>query len=510
MEHILLSLITFSPLLGILLIALLPKEKGGVIKGTGMIVALVPLLLALYLYGSFDLSESGNQFTEKADWFSFKFPVYDFSTMQLTLADVVVNYEMAVDGLSMPLVVMTAIVGALAAVASQHIRTRLKEYFILFFVLEIGMLGVFMAQNLLLFFLFFELTLVSMYFLVGIWGYHEREKAANSFLIYNGIGSAIMLIAFVALFSKFNTFDIPFITEQMGLEGTISELGDAFRWGVFVALLVAFGIKLPIFPFHSWMLRVHVQAPPAVVMIHSGVLLKMGAYGLIRFGYGFFPDLTMEWSTVIAILGLINLLYGAIIAFVQTDLKMVMAYSSISHMGIVLFGIAALNGEGFQGAIFQMISHGFISALMFYIIGVIYERTETSYITDLGGLARSMPFVSGILLTAAMASLGLPLMSGFISEFQAFLGLFLTDLKIIAAIGTLGLILTAVYLLRAVLRTTYGSTPEKWQGITDARPLEVLPMVVLLGFIILIGVYPSVLGDPLQETISDLIGRIGG
>lgn len=495
MDQILLNLIALSPQLGILILAFIPKEQRRAILGVGTLIPLIPLVLSFYAYWSYStgtgIFANGPKYTESYQWFTMAMDV---------------SYELSLDGFSLALVVMTAIIGFLAAIAGQFIRTRIKEFFVLFLLLEVGMLGVFMAQNLLLFFLFFEITLIATFFLIGVWGYQNREKAANSFLIYNGIGSAIMLIAFIGIFMNTGTFDIDMIVTQFA-DGTISE---GLKFGLFLAIFIAFGIKLPIFPFHTWMLKVHVEAPPAVVMIHSGVLLKMGAYGLLRFGYGFFPDQVEKWATAIALLGLVNILYGAILAFVQRDLKMVMAYSSISHMGIVLFGIAALNSEGFQGAIFQMISHGFISALMFFIIAVIYDRTKTTYIDELGGLAKSMPFVSGVLLTAAMASLGLPLMSGFISEFQAFLGMFLTDMKVIAAFGALGLILTAVYLLRAVLRTTYGATADKWKGLGDARLLEAFPMMVFLGLIVIIGTFPEYLGKILQSTITDLLSRIGG
>ncbi|MEB1809603.1 MAG: NADH-quinone oxidoreductase subunit M, partial [Bacillaceae bacterium] len=280
-------------------------------------------------------------------------------------------------------------------------------------------------------------------------------------------------------------------------------------WGLLIALLVAFGVKLPIFPLHSWMLRVHVQAPPAIVMLHSGILLKIGAYGLIRFGVGFFPEQVSQMAAILAILGVINLLYGAYLALIQTDLKMVLAYSSISHMGIVLIGVAALNDIGLQGAVFQVVSHGLISALLFFLIGVYYERTNTSLIPDLSGLARSMPVASGFLLVGAMASLGLPGMSGFISEFLAFLGLF-REMPIIAAVGTLGIILTAVYLLRATLNVTFGPTPEKWKELQDIRPVEMVPVLVLLAFIVLIGVYPSVLAEPLQASLQFILAGIGG
>jgi NADH-quinone oxidoreductase subunit M len=506
-NSILLTLITLSPLLAILVLAFVPKQQGGVIKQIGILGTLLPLVLSLMLFANFDYQRSEIQFAEKMEW--IKIPVGIQPTGELLFFPI--NYEMGVDGVSMPLIVLTAIIGTLAAVASWQMKKRLKEYFILFHLLLIGMFGVFASQNLFLFFLFFELTLVPMYFLIGIWGYSEREKAANKFLIYNGVGSAVMLIAFITIYVMMQTMNMTELAAAFAQTGDpmAPPLPESFRYGLFIALFIAFGIKLPIFPFHTWMLKVHVQAPPAIVMIHSGILLKMGAYGLLRMGIGFFPEEAYQFATWMAVLGLINILYGAVLAFVQKDLKMVLAYSSISHMGIVLLGFAAMNSIGFQGAIFQVISHGFISALMFFLIGVIWERTETSTISELGGLAKSMPFVSGILLTAAMASLGLPGMSGFISEFLAFLGLF-GSMPIYAAIGALGIILTAVYLLRATLRTTFGPTPNRFLQLADAQPMEVIPMVVLLGFIILIGIYPAVLSDPLQETLKTIVPIVTG
>ena len=290
------------------------------------------------------------------------------------------------------------------------------------------------------------------------------------------------------------------------------------KWTVFIMLLVAFGIKLPIFPFHTWMLKVHTEAPPAVVMIHSGILLKMGAYGLIRFGILFFPAEAQQWAWVLALLGVINIVYGAILAMVQKDFKLVLAYSSISHMGIVLLGLAAFNISGLQGAVFQLISHGLISALMFLLVGSIYERTETTQLDRLGGLAQNIPFISGILLIAGMASLGLPGLSGFISEFLAFLGLFETH-RVYAIVGTLGIIFAAVYVLRGVLNITFGPKQPSLlqQGMRDARFIEAVPMITLVAFILLLGVYPSVLSQPLQQTIGSLdqlihsvAGKIGG
>ncbi|WP_103109781.1 complex I subunit 4 family protein [Brevibacillus reuszeri] len=508
--NILLSSLVFSPLLAIIIIAFMPSHKGGTIKLVGILGTLLPLILALWMFGLFNYDTANLQFIEKHDWISI--PIGMAQTGAVFTFDI--NYELGVDGISMPLILLTAIIATLAAVASWQIKKRLKEFFILFHLLLIGMLGVFAADNLFLFFIFFELTLVPTYFLIGIWGYGEREQAANKFLLYNGIGSGIMLIAFIVIFVVMRTLNI----DQIGAILTTPEhpisaaLTPEFRFGLFMALFIAFAIKLPVFPFHTWMLKVHVQAPPSIVMIHSGILLKMGAYGLLRMGIGFFPEQAYQFSTWLAVLGIINILYGAVLAFVQKDLKMVMAYSSISHMGIVLLGFASMNTIGFQGAMFQVISHGFISALLFFLIGVIWDRTQTSMLDDLGGLAKSMPFVSGVLLAGGMASLGLPGMSGFISEFFAFLGLF-GRMPVLAAVGAIGIVLTAVYLLRAILKTTFGQAPSRFTGIADAQPMEVIPMVVLLGCIILIGVYPAVLGNPMQQalkTIVPIVTGIGG
>ncbi|MBO9599328.1 MAG: NADH-quinone oxidoreductase subunit M, partial [Cohnella sp.] len=299
--------------------------------------------------------------------------------------------------------------------------------------------------------------------------------------------------------------------EQVGAQEFL--LNDNMRWGAFILLLIAFGIKVPIFPFHTWMLRVHTEAPPSIVMIHSGILLKMGVYGLIRFGAFLFPEQLHDWSTVIAILGVINILYGAIIACVQREFKLVLAYSSISHMGIVLLGIASLEEVGLQGAIYQSVSHGLISALLFLIVGSLYERTNTTQLDELGGLAKSVPFMSGILLVGGLASLGLPGLSGFVGEFLSFLGLF-GSMKWITAIGVLGILFAAIYVLRSILRITYGGTPEAFENIKDARFIEALPMIALAALIVLLGVYPSILTDLMQNGFNGLLEqlhmRVGG
>ena len=514
MDYIL-SLITFSPLLGVLLLLFVPRDKAGTIKLIGVLVTLIPLVLAFTMFAAFDSSAEGLQFVEDASW------------INIPLAqDVIVqfNYTLGVDGLSMPLVVLATIVALMSSIAAVNmIQKRWKEYFVLFFLMQVGLFGVFTSQNLFLFFIFFEISLVTMFFLIGVWGLDKREDAAFTFLLYNGLGSAIMLISFIALLVNAGFVEGPagfiYTTDMQTLTYNLTNaaspylqttgFSDIFLYGVFFALLIAFGIKLPLFPFHSWILKVHYQAPPPMSMILSGVLLKIGAYGLMRMEVGFFPSIAMEFSTMLLVLGIVNLLYGGILAFVQEDLKMVVVYSSISHMGIILMGIGAMNRLGFQGAVFQMVSHGFLSAIFFFIVGVIYTRVHTVKFEELGGMAKVMPFTSGILLTAGMASLGLPGMSGFISEFLSFLGVF-ENYPVLAAVATIGIVLTSAYLLRAILSVTYGPTKDILVGMPDARLTEVIPMVVLLGFIILIGVYPAILSDPLQTTLQSFLIRIGG
>lgn len=503
----LLTLLTLSPLLGLVVLALIPRSQVSSIKLIGVLATVLPLILSFILYAGFSFNKAGLQFVEKHTWFAIPADQVSFP----------INYELGVDGLSMPLVLLASVIGFFAAIAGAvFLKKRWKEFYILFLLMEIGTIGCFTAQNLFLFFIFFEFTLIPMFFIMGIWGFVEREKAAMRFLIYNGVGSAIMLIVFVAIFMNVWTLNYTEITQALNAPnspfntpGSPGFVSEGLRTGMFVALLIAFAIKIPIAPLHTWMIKAYQESPAAAVLVSSGVMIKIGAYGLIRFNVGFFPEAATHMATFIGVLGVINIIYGAVLALVQKSLKLVLAYSSISHMGIILLGIAAMNTVGFQGAIFQMVSHGLVAALLFFIVSMIFERTGTADIAELGGLAKSMPFVGGIFLTAAMASAGLPGMSGFISEFTAFLGLFKV-MPQIAAVGTIGIILTAVYLLRAVLGTTFGPTANRWLGLADAQPLEVIPMVLVLGLIVLIGVYPSVLSEPLQATLQNIVPRIGG
>ena len=493
-----LSILVFSPLLGMLVISFIPKLERKLLSVVGILATLPALIISLILFFQYRSGAHLEKFDESYNWFSLKNSIQYGELFSI-------KYELGIDGLSLVLLVLTTVIATLAAIASITIKKELKGYFLLFLLLEIGMLGVFSSQNFILFFLFFEITLVSAFFLIGKWGYEEKEKAAYSFLIYNGLGSAILLIVIITLFAKTGTANLVALQEIIASD----TFPDSLALGLFVALLVAFGFKMPIVPLHSWMVRVHVQAPPAVVMIHAGILLKIGAYGLIRFNIGLFPDQAENFSVLLAVLGVINLLYGAFLALVQSDFKMVLAYSSVSHMGIVLIGLGSLNEAGIQGAIFQMVSHGLIAALLFFLVGVFYERTKTSEIPNLGGMAKAMPLTAGFLLVGVMASLGLPGMSGFVSEFMAFLGLF-KEMPWLAAVGAIGIIMTAVYLLRAVLGVTYGKPNREWAGVVDLRKIESIPVIVLTALIVAIGVYPNLLSGPLQETLELIMLKVGG
>ncbi len=510
LQRYLLTMIVLSPLLGILALLLTPRHRAGTVKLIGIVAAFIPLLLSLVMYVQFDLNQEEMQFIQQMEWINIPIP------LSTGVGYLPIAYEVGVDGLSMPLVLLASLIAFLGAIASNTVSKRWKEFYIIYLVMEIGLLGVFMSLNLFLFFIFFELALIPMFFLIAIWGFMDREKAAIKFLIYNGVGSGIMLISFILLFIITMTLNIQEIASQftdplsqLNASDQYTFVTENMRMGLFIALLIAFGIKMPIVPFHTWMLKSYQESPFAMIMISSGIMIKMGAYGIIRLGVGFFPQWALDLAPMLALLGLINLLYGAVLALVQKDLKMVLAYSSVSHMGIVLLGIAAMNEVGFQGAIFQMVSHGLIAALLIYMIAVIYERTQTTTLRELGGLAGQMPFISGIFLAASLASLGLPGMSGFISEFQSFLGLF-NSLPVYAAIGTLGIILTAVYMLRATLQTTFGPKQERFHDVVDARPIEVVPMAVLLALVILIGIHPAVLSDVVRATLQNLVPGIGG
>jgi NADH-quinone oxidoreductase subunit M len=502
----LLTLVVFLPLLAALIIGFVPRGNHSQARAVAMIGTVLSLLFACILYANFDSHATGMQFTTVKDWINIA-DVYQDKSL-------VISFSLGVDGLSLPFLLLTGIVSFLAVLASSKVQHRAKEYYLWMSVLITGLYGCFAAQDLFLFFLFLELTLVPMYFLIGIWGGERKGAVATKFLVYRGIASVGILLTFVALAFKAAaasgviTMDVVSITTAIKGAGP-AVISDAFKQGIFIVLLIAILIEEAFFPFHTWLPDTHEQAPSAVSMIVGGVLMKIGAYVLFRIGVGVLPDALKHFATLVAVIGVINIVYAALIAMVQRDWRRLLAYSAISHMGVVLLGVAALNEAGLQGGIFMTISSGLLSALLFFLIGAVKERTGTTMIAGLGGLSKPMPILAGFLLAAALGSLGLPGMSGFISEILAFMGAF-AAFPAISAVGTLGIIFAAVYLLWAMQRTTYGPTTAQLEGVSDARAIEYVPMIVLTALILLIGIYPSILGDLVNQTVLAYVTGIGG
>ncbi|WP_227874328.1 complex I subunit 4 family protein [Tumebacillus algifaecis] len=502
----LLTIIVFLPLLAALIIGFVPRDSKGQARAIALIATFLPLVFAGILYAGFDFDAKGMQYTESAEWINIANVYHDKA--------LVIGYDLGVDGLSMPFVLLTSIVSFLAVLASGKIQHRAKEYYIWFLLLVTGLYGCFVALDLFLFFLFLELTLIPMYFLIGIWGGERKGPVATKFLVYRGIASAFILVAFIAMAFKAADATGTITLNMLAIADAFSQaspdlITSAFKNGIFLVLLLAILIEEAFFPFHTWLPDTHEQVPSAVSMIVGGVLMKIGAYVLFRIAVGILPDAVQHWATLIAVIGVINIVYAALIAMVQKDWRRLLAFSAISHMGIVLLGVAAMNQAGIQGGVFMTISSGLLSALLFFLIGAIKERTGTALIANLGGLSKPMPILAGFLLAAALGSLGLPGMSGFISEILAFMGSF-EVFPVLSAVGALGIILAAVYLLWAMQRTTYGPTPAQLEGVTDARPIEFVPAIVLLALIILIGVYPQILSDLVNPSIQTLVTRIGG
>ncbi|MFD2170180.1 complex I subunit 4 family protein [Tumebacillus lipolyticus] len=502
----LLTLIVFLPLLAALIIGFVPRGNHSQARAIALIATFLSVLLAGIVYANFDFGAKGMQFTQSAEWINIANVYQDKS--------LVIGYDLGVDGLSMPFVLLTGIVSFLAVLASGKVQHRTKEYFIWFLLLITGLYGCFVALDLFLFFLFLELTLIPMYFLIGIWGGEKKGRVASKLLVYRGLGSAFILVAFIGLAFKAaaatGTISLNMLTIADAFATASPDIiTTAFKNGIFLVLLLAILIEEAFFPFHTWLPDTHEQAPSAVSMIVGGVVMKIGAYVLFRIAVGILPDSIKHYAILIAVLGVINIVYAALIAMVQKDWRRLLAFSAISHMGIVLLGVAAMNQAGIQGGLFMTISSGLLSALLFFLIGAIKERTGTTMIAGLGGLSKPMPVLAGFLLAAALGSLGLPGMSGFISEILAFMGSF-AAFPVLSVFGALGIILAAVYLLWAMQRTTYGPTTAQLEGVSDARAVEYVPAVVLLALIILIGVYPQILADLVNPSIQTFVSRIGG
>lgn len=507
----LLTLITFLPLIGVLLILLIPGEQQRTIKRTAIGLSFVPLLLSIYLWFAYDKGTGGIQFEALAEW----------------IPAIHVNYHVGADGLSIPLIFLTALLTTLGLLYSSYtITRRVKEFFLLFLLLETGMFGVFVSLDLVLFYVFWEIGLVPMYLLIGIWGQPKDrpQYSAIKFFLYTLVGSVGMLLAILALYFYHGTFDILELSQVGSLFNGVSWIATLAFWAFFIA----FAIKVPLWPFHTWLPDAHTAAPTAGSVILAGILLKLGAYGMMRIALPIFPQQFNYFSTtmpIIPILALLSIVYGALVCMAQWDLKRLIAYSSVSHMGYVMLGLAAAAAAwgvdswkdaaaiASNGAALQMFNHGIITGGLFFLVGVIYERAHTRDLQDFGGLSKVTPYYYGIFMVTALASLGLPGLAGFWAEFFVFRGAF-EIMPTFAAIGILGVVVTAAYILWKIVQSVFlgDFDPKKWDEVThgakltDMLAFEKVTMWPLVLFMIGFGVYPTPIVEFFNSFARKLLG----
>ena len=494
LSHIL-SLIIFTPLLGAIVILFIPKEKKEAIKATALIFSGLSLFLSLWLFLLFEKSNPQMQFVENHSW----------------IPSLGVSYSLGVDGISLPLVILTTILTFLSIIYSFIIDLRPKEYFFLFLLMEVALAGVFLSLDFFLFYIFWEVSLVPMYFLIGIWGGPRREYAAIKFFLYTLVGSVAMLLSILALY--FNTGAQTFNILDLA---KLHPFAQDFPWQclVFWGFFLAFAIKVPIFPFHTWLPDAHVEAPTAGSVILAGVLLKMGGYGFIRISLPILPQACHHFAYIIAILALISIIYGALVAMAQSDFKKMIANSSINHMGYVMLGVAAAMAIGkdnlnscsiaLNGAVLQMFNHGVITGALFLLVGVVYERTHNRDLDAFGGLGVRVPLYAGVLTIFSLGSLGLPALSGFISEFLVFLGSFKVFIWI-TCFAVLGIVITAAFFLGMIQRVLLGELNPKYAELSDLDNREIICLFPLIALMVLIGVYPAPILNVIGTAVEHLL-----
>jgi NADH-quinone oxidoreductase subunit M len=489
MSQYLVTIITLLPLAGAIALVLVgrgerPNENA--IKWTALLFSLATFALSLALPILFNPG-GGLQFEANAPWIN----AFNFG----------VRYHVGVDGLSLWLVMLTTLLVPLAIISSwRSIHYRLREFFIAMLALETGMIGVFVAMDMFLFYLFWEVMLVPMYFLIGVWGGQRRVYAAIKFVIYTVVASLLMLAGIIALYyihgqQTLNyTFDIQTITEHVRNQAL--RIDPATQSWLFWAFGLAFLVKVPLFPFHTWLPDAHVEAPTAGSVLLAGVLLKMGTYGLMRFNLPIFPDASRQWAPLIATLAVIGIIYGALVAMVQPDMKKLVAYSSVSHLGFVVLGIFSFTDKGMQGALYQMLNHGISTGALFIIVGMIYDRRHTRLIAEFGGLANVMPVYSALFLVVTLSSIALPLLNGFVGEFLVLIGTYTSTVlpyaRLFGSLAAIGMILSAVYMLWMYQRVIYGevNNPAN-KKLTDLSGREKFVLAPLIALILLMGIYPG-------------------
>ena len=486
-----LTFITFLPFIGALFLVFMPKESVAAIKQTALAVAVADFLLSLSLWTNFDNTTHKMQFELNIPW----------------IEPWGINFHIGLDGISLLLYVMTTFLTMICVIASWDVKKHVREYMIAMLVLSTGMLGVFISLDLFMFYIFWEFQLIPMYILIGVWGGPRRVYASIKFFLFTAVGSLLMLVAILWIYLHIQettgvaTADILYITEHLN-----APLGTQ-KW-LWMAFFLAFAIKVPMFPFHTWLPDAHVEAPTAGSVILAGVLLKMGTYGFLRFNLPFFPQASYEFVPMIAWLSIIGIIYGALVSMVQVDLKKLVAYSSVSHLGFVMLGIFALNPYGIQGALIQNINHGISTGALFLLVGIIYDRRHTRLIKEFGGLAKIMPKYAICFMIVALSSIGLPGMNGFVGEFLILLGVFQVN-GLWAACATSGVILAACYILWMFQRVMFLEVKNpKNMNLKDMNVREMFTIVPLIILIFWIGLYPKPFMDTFDASVTHLVSKV--